>query len=123
MPRALPFLIASTALACASAPAFADPNVTVRSEVVRYGDLNLNDTYQTDELIGRIQTAARHVCDDPPGPTTLSNHREERTCRDDSETRAVADTGDSRVIGRYYGRTPEVIVSENEYGTTTVYKK
>jgi UrcA family protein len=87
----------------------------VRHQVVSYRDINLNSPQGADALLRRISSAAAHVCGDSAGRRTLHEQRDIRDCVHVAEERAVYDVGHPMVIGRYYGRTPEIIVDDYAY--------
>lgn len=122
MPR-LAFLAFAALLATPALPAFAQD--TVRSEVVYFGDLDINTPEGADILLERLHNASRHVCRSSPGVTDLQDRRGERECVGDAEERAVADAPSSMVYARYYGVEPQVVVGENDTDypdSVTVYK-
>ena len=54
-------------LACAFAAFNAHAGDDVRSETVKFADLNLSTQAGVEALYGRIHAAALRVCDQPPG--------------------------------------------------------
>lgn len=109
MPRSL--LLASVLLFIPAAPALAQE---VRSQVVHYGDLDLNYAPDANVMVHRIHHAARNVCSNDAGVQTIQNRQDAHDCTLDAEERGVADTGSAVVAGQYYGREPQVIVGEDE---------
>src|SRR6185436_18382674 len=96
--------LALVSLMALAAPAFADPDV--RSEVVSYADLHLKEPADNDVLLGRIHTAARHVCDDGQSVAPLSSQRDENNCRTTAEEDAVLSSNNSYLIARFRGYEP-----------------
>lgn len=92
----------------------------VRSQVVRFADLNLDHPAGADALVRRIEIAAGNVCGDRTGRRGLDEHRFVEGCVREAGEAAVYDVGHPMVIGRYFGRTPEVIISDNYPERVTV---
>jgi UrcA family protein len=106
-----------TLLVCASALLFAGLGPSAfadepRSEVVRFGDLDLYDASDADVLVERIRDAAERVCGDDPGREQLSARDEIAECAVESADEAVADLNHPMVIARYRGLNPEVVIIE-----------
>ena len=116
MSRSLLLAFSAAMFLAPLAPAFADPyDSDVRSEVVRFGDLDLN--YQPDAhvMVHRIHRAARHVCEPNAGVAALSDRVETQDCRSDAEERGVSDTNAPLVTAEYYGRNPQVLLDDEGY--------
>lgn len=78
---------------------------------VPYADLNLANPAGAEALLGRIDAAARAVCD--PGDTRqLVLHRLAQTCERDAVERAVADLGQPLVVARYQERIGHIEPSQ-----------
>ena len=110
MTRTLALTVAS-ALALASTPVAAES--LFRSEVVRYGDLDLESPQGADALIRRIENAAENVCDSDQvhRPTdTLANSQ---ACAAETTDEAISDTNHPTVIARYHGYTPEIVIDDD----------
>jgi UrcA family protein len=117
---ARPFVCATLlALSGFAVPSLADADSDrvgrheVRAQLVKYGDLSLDSAAGADALVRRIETAARDVCGDRPGPRGLTEHRFVRQCARAAGEAAVYEVGHPMVIGRYFGRTPDIIISED----------
>jgi UrcA family protein len=54
-------------LACGLVASNAHADDQVRSETVKFADLNLSTSAGVEALYGRIHAAARRVCEQPPG--------------------------------------------------------
>lgn len=117
-----PLLVASVlVLASFAVPSFAQETNydrttrnEVRREVVTFGDLNLNTEHGADQLVRRIEIAAGHVCGDRVGRRELTENRLVRDCTGAAEEEAVYDVGHPMVLARYYGRSPEIYIDEDE---------
>lgn len=71
---------AATSLAGIAAPALAGP-VTVKTEHVHYGDLDLTTRAGQKTLARRVDAAARRVCDiAPPRPGDRTRQADARSC-------------------------------------------
>lgn len=126
--------VSAFALAAFTVPSFArDADQTARNEVrqqvVEFRDLNLDSTYGADQLLLRINNAAGKVCGARSGPQPLEERRNSRDCAGLAEEQAIYDVGHPLVIARYYGRTPQIIIAENDrdaqrydHGSVVVYK-
>jgi UrcA family protein len=103
---------------CAAAPAFAQdssPSTTqLNSRVVPYGDLNLDSRAGANTMLRRMNNASRYVCGDRDGPRTMQETGSARACSGETMDNAVADLDHPNVTNRYYGNTPQVIISGDE---------
>jgi len=79
--------------AVASSVAMADSLVTVKSEVVHYGDLRLISAVGAAVLYGRLRGAAERACSPLDGrqPSQAGRYR---ACVDEAITKAVADVNE-----------------------------
>jgi UrcA family protein len=81
----------------------------VRSETVRFGDLNLASPAGVEALYGRIHAAARRVCERPAGEQTGV-----RTCMAQAESEAIRKV-DIPMLTAYYqsktGSHPQTIIA------------
>jgi UrcA family protein len=86
--------------AVASSVAMADPLVTVKSEVVHYGDLRLISAVGAAVLYGRLRGAAERACGPLDGrqPSQVARYR---VCVDEALAKAVADVN-APVLTTYY---------------------
>jgi len=84
----------------ASSVAMADPLVTVKSEVVHYGDLRLISAVGAAVLYGRLRGAAERACGALDGrqPSQAARYR---VCVDDAVAKAVAEVNEP-VLTTYY---------------------
>jgi UrcA family protein len=107
---------------CAAAPAFAQQDAAsttqLNARVVPYGDLNLDSRSGADTMLRRIDNASRYVCGDRTGPRTIQENGSVHGCVHESMETAVNDLDHPNVTNRYYGNTPQVIISgdEDDYG-------
>ena len=112
-------VIAAVSL-CAAAPAFAQQGAAsttqLNERVVPYGDLNLDSRSGADTMLRRIDNASRYVCGDRTGPRTIQENGSVHHCVNESTETAVNDLDHPNVNNRYYGNTPEVIISEDDDG-------
>ena len=74
---------AAMALACVLAASNAHAGDQVRSETVKFADLNLGSPAGVEALYGRIHAAARRVCDQPAGEAVI------RACMTKAESEAI----------------------------------
>jgi UrcA family protein len=86
--------------AVASSVAMADSLVTVKSEVVHYGDLRLISAVGAAVLYGRLRGAAERACSPLDGrqPSQAGRYR---ACVDEAMAKAVADVNEP-VLTAYY---------------------
>jgi UrcA family protein len=86
--------------AIASSVAMADMAVTVRSEVVQYGDLRLISAVGAAVLYGRLRGAAERTCGPLDGrqPAQAARYR---ACVDEAIAKAVADVNEP-VLTAYF---------------------
>lgn len=106
-------LIAAAAMifsAFAAAPASAATS-GVRTETVRYADLNLNSQAGAHAMLSRIDYAARRACFSMTGPMPLTSRAAIRACRTDAMANAVDTLNAPMVSAMYYGREPNIIVA------------
>ena len=115
-------IFGAVAIAAAFAPkAVADEynvHLSTRSVVgseasvhVPYADLNLANPSGAEIMLGRIDAAARAVCD--PGDTRqLVLHKLAQSCERDAVERAVADLGQPLVVALYQERIGHVEPSQ-----------
>jgi UrcA family protein len=94
-------LAISTLAAIASMPVHAEPAVTVKSEVVRYGDLRLISAVGAAVLYARLRAAAERVCGGPLEGRPVGQATRIRNCIDDTLAKAVADVNQP-VMTQYY---------------------
>jgi UrcA family protein len=83
------FVVYSTAmlLACVLVASSARADEQVRSETVKFQDLNVGSPAGAEALYTRIHSAAKRVCASPPGwPEQVSA----AICAKDAEARAIA---------------------------------
>jgi UrcA family protein len=66
----------------------ASPDVDVRSETVKFQDLNLQADADVAALYQRIHAAARRVCDEP-GEAGLSSANTRQSCKEKAESEAI----------------------------------
>jgi UrcA family protein len=110
MPRPISLVCAAALLFAAGTPSFAQEER--REEVVRFADLNLNDSNGADRLIERIHGAAERVCGVRHGPQTSGYRELSRDCTVETTELAVRDVGHPMVLARYYDVNPRVIIEE-----------
>ncbi len=104
---------------CCAAPALAQRNdapstTQVNERVVPYGDLNLDSAAGADTMLRRINGASRFVCGDRTGPRPMQENGSVHACVSQSTETAVQDLGHPNVSNRFYGNTPQVIISDDE---------
>lgn len=91
----------------------------VRSQVVRYGDLNLDNPQGARVLVNRIVTASGNVCDDRSGPRPLAETGDVRECAITAQENAVSDVDHPMVTAEYYGeRGGNVVVGDDSVTVT-----
>jgi UrcA family protein len=86
-------------LACglATSAAHADD---VRSETVKFADLDLGSQAGVETLYGRIHAAARHVCEQPAGEQAAV-----RKCMTKAESEAIGKLNNSLLTAFYQKKT------------------
>lgn len=85
----------------------AQDRVYSEQRLVRFADLNLNDSDGVEALYRRIQGAAKAVCG-WPGPVAPEWWRPSRTCTDQAIAQAITTVGNPALTSRYLaarGRT------------------
>lgn len=112
MPRLFTAVCATALIFTAASPSLAEET---QSEIVRFGDLDLNDSYDAELLIARIHGAAGRVCGVRTTTQPLAQWDATRDCRTETTELAVLDVGHPVVTARYYGHTPRVIIEEGSY--------
>ena len=75
-----------------------------RSDVVKFGDLNLQSPAGAEELYRRIQRAATKVCWEPTDPHVLSS-RDRRDCVERAVAKAVGDVNNGYLTALYTKKT------------------
>ena len=104
MQRTILALSTSAVLALAAAsPALAQSITQPRSEVVTYGELDLNSSEGAETLVRRIENTSEEVCGHRSGPRPISESRTVNNCRSETEEYAVADVNHPNVSAHYYG--------------------
>jgi UrcA family protein len=91
-------------LACTFIASNALADEQVRSETVKFHDLNVSTSAGVEALYRRIHSAARHVCAPPEGwPTQLNSI----LCARDAESRAIAKVNLPALTAYYQMKTGE----------------
>jgi len=83
--------------------AFAGTPDDVRTETVKFQDLNLNSEAGVETLYQRIKAAARRVCTDSEGG--LSSAYAAQRCEEKAESRAVLDVNAPQLTAFYQKKT------------------
>jgi UrcA family protein len=73
--------------------------------VVKYGDLNLDESVGAGTLYARIDVAARQVCDPPEIPGFRPLLVEIKRCRAQAVAKAIADVNSPMLTSYYEART------------------
>jgi UrcA family protein len=108
--------IAALFAAASAAPAIAQEAET-RSQVVYFGDLNLDSPHGAHRLVHRIVRASAEVCSDDEGKRPLEESSDRNRCRARAEHNAVADVNAPLVTAEYYGHsTVTVTEGDEQYG-------
>jgi UrcA family protein len=100
---------AAMALACVSVAFNAHADDQVRSETVKFADLNLSTPAGVEALYGRIHAAARRVCDQPPGELAAT-----RACMTKAESEAIGKVNAPLLTAFYQKKTgshPQTIIA------------
>jgi UrcA family protein len=85
------------------------PDDRVRQEIVRFGDLDLTQPADAQELYRRIRHAAHHVCEASSfGGAAIA--MSDRACIDQATARAVADINSPLLTERHAGQTRRQIL-------------
>ena len=87
-------------LACALVTSNAHAGDEVRSETVKFADLNLGSPAGVEALYGRIHAAARRVCDQPAGEQAGI-----RACMTKAESEAIGKVNVPLLTGFYQTKT------------------
>ena len=87
-------------LACALVASNAYADDQVRSETVKFADLDLGAPAGVEALYGRIHAAARRVCDQPPGELAAT-----RACMTKAESEAVGKVNVELLTAFYQKKT------------------
>ena len=87
-------------LACGLVASNAHAGDEVRSETVKFADLNLSSPEGVEALYGRIHAAARRVCDQPAGEQAGI-----RACMTKAESEAIGKVNVPLLTGFYQKRT------------------
>lgn len=93
-------LLCGSMVLCASAGLADDAGRTARSHIVSSAGLNLSEDQGVQALYERIRRAARQVCERGQR-LTLSNVIEERECRAEAITHAVAQIKDAKLAAHH----------------------
>ena len=72
----------------------------VRSETVKFTDLNLNTAAGVEALYGRIHAAARRVCEQPAGELMAA-----RSCMTKAESEAIKKVNEPLLTALYQNKT------------------
>jgi UrcA family protein len=108
--------IAALFAAASAAPAIAQVTET-RSQVVYFGDLNLDSPHGAHRLVRRIERASAEVCGGHEGMRPLEELGDRDRCRAEAAHNAVADVDAPMVTSEYNGRgTVTVTEGDEEYG-------
>jgi UrcA family protein len=96
-------------LACASVAFSAHAGDDVRSETVKFADLNVDTPAGAEALYGRIHAAARRVCEQPAGELVSV-----RRCMANAESQAIGKVN-SPLLTAFYeqktGNKPQAITA------------
>jgi UrcA family protein len=87
-------------VACVLVAFNAHADEQVRSETVKFADLNLSAPAGVEALYGRIHAAARRVCDQPPGELAAT-----RACMTKAESEAVGKVNVELLTAFYQKKT------------------
>ena|SRR5690242_11918733 len=125
MLRTVSLAAISALLLGAAAPAMAQSVAETNSRVVYIGDVDQGTEEGADIILDRIADASASVCRDDRFQGSVANVAATETgrCRVEATETAVADLDNGLVTARYYGLTPEVIVSDSEYDDSVEVKK
>jgi UrcA family protein len=96
-------------LACALVASNAYADDQVRSETVKFADLNLGSSAGVEALYGRIHAAARRVCEQPAG--ALASRR---ACMTKAESEAIGKVNVSLLTAYYQKKTgslPQALIA------------
>jgi UrcA family protein len=84
------------------------------SRSVSYADLNLDNEAGARAMLRRIRHAARDVCDDTWGRTSLRQRSYVRACVREAMERAVAELDRPVVTALYQDRQPAIVAAAAE---------
>ncbi len=101
--------VIAMSLACVLVAFSAHADDQVRSETVKFGDLNLGTPAGVEALYGRIHAAARRVCEQPPGE--LASYR---ACMTKAESEAIGEVNVPLLSAFYQNKTgnhPQTIIA------------
>jgi UrcA family protein len=107
--RLFALTLAAVAMASASvAPAFADPRDALPAVTVEYDDLNLGGSAGAEEMLGRLDDAARRVCRSAgQGLRGVARFQARQACEAEALNRSVAQLDAPVVTALHQGDTPE----------------
>jgi UrcA family protein len=91
---------AAVLLACASVAFSAPAGDDVRSETVKFADLDVGTTAGAEALYGRIHAAARRVCEQPAGELGSV-----RPCMANAESQAIGKVNSPLLTAFYQKKT------------------
>jgi UrcA family protein len=111
MARSAHFACASLLLLAAGAPAAAEEEL--RSEVVYFGDLDLDAEAGASVLIRRIERASFNVCGDRAGRRPVTEVQYVGACAAETQEDAISDVGHPVVTALYYGYSPQVVIEDD----------
>ena len=101
MSRSVHIALASALLFAAATPALAQ---NYQSQVVTYGELDLDSRAGADTLIRRIEQASDNVCGDRTGPRPVRENSTVNACARETAELGGEDVAHPNVTRRYYER-------------------
>jgi UrcA family protein len=101
MSRCVHAALASALLLAAAAPAMAQ---NYQSQVVTYGELDLNSRNGAETLIRRIEQASDNVCGNRTGPRSVRENSTVNACARETTEIGVEDVAHPNVTRSYYER-------------------
>ncbi len=82
----------------------------IRHQIVRYGDLNLRQETGARALLGRIQAAAKNVCEPEPANVDLTGQTQYKSCLSHAVSGAVYRVGSDR-LSDLYAHAPTAVAA------------
>ena len=114
-------LLVSLLAICGSSVAIADPQVNVKTETVRYGDVRLISAVGAAVLYSRLHSAAERACGGPLDTVPLQQRQRFKACVDDAVAKAVSDVNNPMLT--WYHESKRGNTSENASSTAAPVAK
>jgi len=114
-------LLLSILAICCSSLAMADPEVNVKTETVRYGDVRLISAVGAAVLYSRLRSAGERACGGPLDTVPLQQRQRFKACVDEAVAKAVGDVNNPMLT--WYHESKRGNTSENASSTAAPVAK